>query len=288
MGAGRRVPCPAITGPSGVDIPCFFQGGTTWIRIGGRSTSVHGLSAAMEAAKSEPLQLKESQQLRGCEEARHHTQSRGDKMAVGRMSRPLTGTGLAGVSCVPANDGTEAGPRNASLVPRRDRIGPEGVAHRRQATSGADRQGEWELAQASIGQLKEWHGEGAGQVEEILQAVVSCPYKLRWETVGSPHRLAWFWLLVLEKWFPDKVPEFVKRELEFMLLLEELPSGTTENVLKARAACCSLELGEKGRLLWFKNTLGQGVETFVEASAFARMDPLPESGICKGFATYTA
>ncbi|XP_039598163.1 zinc finger FYVE domain-containing protein 26 isoform X1 [Polypterus senegalus] len=94
------------------------------------------------------------------------------------------------------------------------------------------RQGEWELAQASIGQLKEWHGEGAGQVEEILQAVVSCPYKLRWETVGSPHRLAWFWLLVLEKWFPDKVPEFVKRELEFMLLLEELPSGTTENVLK--------------------------------------------------------
>ncbi|MBN3289425.1 ZFY26 protein, partial [Polypterus senegalus] len=98
------------------------------------------------------------------------------------------------------------------------------------------RQGEWELAQASIGQLKEWHGEGAGQVEEILQAVVSCPYKLRWETVGSPHRLAWFWLLVLEKWFPDKVPEFVKRELEFMLLLEELPSGTTENVLKARAA----------------------------------------------------
>ncbi|KAG2460385.1 GSAP protein, partial [Polypterus senegalus] len=57
-----------------------------------------------------------------------------------RMSRPLTGTGLAGVSCVPANDWMEAGPRNASLVPKRDPIGPEGMDHRRQASSGADGQ----------------------------------------------------------------------------------------------------------------------------------------------------
>ncbi|KAG2462918.1 GTR9 protein, partial [Polypterus senegalus] len=87
--------------------------------------------AAEEASKSEPLQLEESQQLRGCQEARHRTQRRGDKMAAGQMSRPLTGTGLAGVSCVLANDGTEAGPRNGSLVPRRDPIGPKGVSHRR-------------------------------------------------------------------------------------------------------------------------------------------------------------
>lgn len=28
---------------------------------------------------------------------------------------------------------------------------------------------------------------------------------LRWESVGSPHRLAWFWLQVLEKWTEEKV-----------------------------------------------------------------------------------
>lgn len=27
----------------------------------------------------------------------------------------------------------------------------------------------------------------------------------RWETAGSPHRLAWFWLQVLEKHSKDKV-----------------------------------------------------------------------------------
>ncbi|KAG2468904.1 XCT protein, partial [Polypterus senegalus] len=41
------------------------------------------------------------------------------------MSRPLTGTGLAGVSGVPAEDWMEAGPRNANLRPNRDPIGPE-------------------------------------------------------------------------------------------------------------------------------------------------------------------
>ncbi|KAG2467210.1 BATF3 factor, partial [Polypterus senegalus] len=56
------------------------------------------------------------------------------------MSRPLTGTRIGGVSCVPADDWIEAGPRNASLVPNRDPIGPEGVAQRRQASRGADGQ----------------------------------------------------------------------------------------------------------------------------------------------------
>ncbi|XP_066550908.1 zinc finger FYVE domain-containing protein 26 isoform X2 [Amia ocellicauda] len=98
--------------------------------------------------------------------------------------------------------------------------------------SGCLRRGEWELAQACIPQLKEWQGGGAQKVEEILRAIIACPYLLRWETVGSPHRLAWLWLLVLEKWSQEKIPEFVRSEIEFMLLLEELENDVPENVPK--------------------------------------------------------
>lgn len=28
----------------------------------------------------------------------------------------------------------------------------------------------------------------------------------RWDTAGSPHRLAWLWLQVLEKWTKEQVP----------------------------------------------------------------------------------
>ncbi|RXM97625.1 Zinc finger FYVE domain-containing protein 26 [Acipenser ruthenus] len=92
--------------------------------------------------------------------------------------------------------------------------------------------GEWALAQACVPQLREWQGGGAGRVQEILQAIVACPYQLRWDTIGSPHRLAWLWLQVLEKWFQEQIPVFVKSELEFMLLLEELQTEASENVLK--------------------------------------------------------
>ncbi|XP_041095786.1 zinc finger FYVE domain-containing protein 26-like [Polyodon spathula] len=92
--------------------------------------------------------------------------------------------------------------------------------------------GEWALAQACVPQLWEWHGGGTGQVQEILQAIVACPYQLRWDTVGSPHRLAWLWLQVLEKWSQEQIPVFVKSQLEFMLLLEELQTEASENVLK--------------------------------------------------------
>lgn len=27
----------------------------------------------------------------------------------------------------------------------------------------------------------------------------------RWESMGSPHRLAWYWLQVLEKWTEERV-----------------------------------------------------------------------------------
>uniref|UniRef100_A0A672V8Q9 Zinc finger FYVE domain-containing protein 26 n=1 Tax=Strigops habroptila TaxID=2489341 RepID=A0A672V8Q9_STRHB len=56
------------------------------------------------------------------------------------------------------------------------------------------RHGDWELAQACVLQLSQWHGDGPEKVEAILQALVACPMGV------SPWRTAWLWLLVLEKW----------------------------------------------------------------------------------------
>ncbi|XP_069391514.1 zinc finger FYVE domain-containing protein 26 [Paralichthys olivaceus] len=91
--------------------------------------------------------------------------------------------------------------------------------------------GEWELASACVPQLvRSTHSEN---LRDIIKAIVCHPYKLKWKTVGSPHKLAWFWLQVLEKWTEEKVSPNIRRELEFLLLLEELGSeGITETVLK--------------------------------------------------------
>ncbi|KAG2459503.1 ZZEF1 protein, partial [Polypterus senegalus] len=83
-------------------------------------------AAAEEAAQSEPLRLGESPQLRSCQEACHRTQSKGDKMAASWMSRPLTGTGLAGVSWVPANDGGGTKERQSRAEERPDWAGGSG------------------------------------------------------------------------------------------------------------------------------------------------------------------
>ncbi|XP_072425192.1 zinc finger FYVE domain-containing protein 26 isoform X1 [Chiloscyllium punctatum] len=96
------------------------------------------------------------------------------------------------------------------------------------------RQGNWALAQACMPQLKQWQA-GAEQVKEILQAIVVCPYKLRWETISSPHRLAWLWLLELERWWSHdqiSLPSNVRREIEFFLLLEQLQPQISQDVLK--------------------------------------------------------
>ncbi|KAG7510729.1 zinc finger FYVE domain-containing protein 26 [Solea senegalensis] len=91
--------------------------------------------------------------------------------------------------------------------------------------------GEWELASACVPQLV--NSTLSENLQDIIKAIVCHPYKLKWESKGSPHKLAWFWLQVLEKWTEEKVPPSVRRELEFLLLLEELGSeGITETVLK--------------------------------------------------------
>ncbi|XP_048448885.1 zinc finger FYVE domain-containing protein 26-like isoform X1 [Rhincodon typus] len=97
------------------------------------------------------------------------------------------------------------------------------------------RLGNWALAQACMPQLRQWQAGGAGQVKEILQAIIVCPYKLRWETISSPHRLAWLWLLELERWWSHEqisLPPFVRREIEFFLLLEQLQPQISQDVLK--------------------------------------------------------
>ncbi|XP_040916541.1 zinc finger FYVE domain-containing protein 26 isoform X2 [Toxotes jaculatrix] len=91
--------------------------------------------------------------------------------------------------------------------------------------------GEWELASACVPQLV--NSELSENLRDTIKAIVCHPYNLKWESVGSPHKLAWFWLQVLDKWTEEKVSPSIRRELEFLLLLEELGSeGITETVFK--------------------------------------------------------
>ncbi|XP_044023406.1 zinc finger FYVE domain-containing protein 26 isoform X3 [Siniperca chuatsi] len=93
--------------------------------------------------------------------------------------------------------------------------------------------GEWELANACVPQLVNSTGGHSENLRDIIKAIVCHPYALKWESVGSPHKLAWFWLQVLEKWTDEQIPPHIRRELEFLLLLEELGSeGIPETVLK--------------------------------------------------------
>ncbi|NWS37060.1 ZFY26 protein, partial [Probosciger aterrimus] len=97
------------------------------------------------------------------------------------------------------------------------------------------RHGDWELAQACVPQLSQWHGDGPKKVEAILQALVACPMGVRWEQNSSPWRTAWLWLLVLEKWLARNqktVPVVLQRETEFLLFLEDLQKDVSEEVLK--------------------------------------------------------
>ncbi|XP_033371154.1 zinc finger FYVE domain-containing protein 26 isoform X6 [Parus major] len=97
------------------------------------------------------------------------------------------------------------------------------------------RRGHWELAQACVPQLSQWHGDGPGKVEAILRALVACPVGVRRGQNSSPGRSAWLWLLVLEKWLARNqktVPVALQRETEFLLFLEELQKDVSEEVLK--------------------------------------------------------
>lgn len=84
--------------------------------------------------------------------------------------------------------------------------------------------GEWELASACVPQLVNATGGLSENLQDQIKAIVCHPYDLKWQSLGSPHKLAWYWLQVLEKWREEQVSTSVRRELEFLLLLEELGS----------------------------------------------------------------
>ncbi|XP_076978925.1 zinc finger FYVE domain-containing protein 26 [Tamandua tetradactyla] len=97
------------------------------------------------------------------------------------------------------------------------------------------RRGEWELAQACIPQLQEGQGDIPKRVEDILEALVECPNLLRCGQDINPPRLAWVWLLVLEKWLArgkKLFPAVLQRKLEFLLLMEDLQGCIPEDIFK--------------------------------------------------------
>uniref|UniRef100_A0A3P9NXU7 Zinc finger FYVE domain-containing protein 26 n=1 Tax=Poecilia reticulata TaxID=8081 RepID=A0A3P9NXU7_POERE len=65
--------------------------------------------------------------------------------------------------------------------------------------------GEWQLASACVPQLVSSQGELSEKVRKIIRAIICHPYDLKWGSTGSPHKLAWFWLQVLEKRTQDQV-----------------------------------------------------------------------------------
>ncbi|KAE8587814.1 hypothetical protein XENTR_v10022121 [Xenopus tropicalis] len=93
--------------------------------------------------------------------------------------------------------------------------------------------GNWELARACLPQL--YLGAQAGEVQEILTALVAAPHLLSCDENHSPEKLSWFWLSALETWqgWGKKHPTpFLKGKTEFLLLLEELQDDASEPVLK--------------------------------------------------------
>ncbi|XP_001378438.2 zinc finger FYVE domain-containing protein 26 isoform X1 [Monodelphis domestica] len=95
--------------------------------------------------------------------------------------------------------------------------------------------GEWELAQACVPQLHKGQGDIPKKVEKILTALVACPGLMRCGQHDSPQRLAWIWLLMLEKWLEwDKKfpPSTLRRRTEFLLLSEDLQNSVPEDILK--------------------------------------------------------
>ncbi|CAL9686821.1 unnamed protein product [Knipowitschia caucasica] len=91
--------------------------------------------------------------------------------------------------------------------------------------------GEWELASACVPQLVKSTGELSAKPQEIIKSIVCNPYDLKWQPLSSPHKLAWYWLQILEQWSEKTVSLSVRRELEFVLLLEKLVSEGAQTAL---------------------------------------------------------
>uniref|UniRef100_A0A3B3RE68 Zinc finger FYVE domain-containing protein 26 n=1 Tax=Paramormyrops kingsleyae TaxID=1676925 RepID=A0A3B3RE68_9TELE len=124
--------------------------------------------------------------------------------------------------------------------------------------------GDWELAQACVPQLNNTTCTSTQCLQDILKSLVTCPYVL------NPHRLAWLWLKISERWAHEQVqsdsPATVglgylcgKRELQPVLsvcLSQELHQAFrsvqiekkgTMVILSAEAECCLGTLLDRSR-----------------------------------------
>ncbi|XP_054470599.1 zinc finger FYVE domain-containing protein 26 isoform X2 [Anoplopoma fimbria] len=124
--------------------------------------------------------------------------------------------------------------------------------------------GEWELANACVPQLVNSTGGLSENLRDIIKAIVCHPYNLKWESVGSPHKLAWFWLQVLEKWTEEQVPLDVRRELEFLLLLEELGSESIPDTVLKELHQAFLDTQSEKKAAEHSRTTDAAVETCLQ------------------------
>ncbi|XP_073408366.1 zinc finger FYVE domain-containing protein 26 isoform X2 [Dendrobates tinctorius] len=94
------------------------------------------------------------------------------------------------------------------------------------------RTGRWELARACLPQLS--RGPDAGEVEDILRGLVRAPHLLSDDEEHTPQKLAWFWFNALEVWLgkAKQLPEVLRDEAEFLLLLEEFQKEASEESVK--------------------------------------------------------
>uniref|UniRef100_A0A8B9G178 Zinc finger FYVE domain-containing protein 26 n=1 Tax=Amazona collaria TaxID=241587 RepID=A0A8B9G178_9PSIT len=103
------------------------------------------------------------------------------------------------------------------------------------------RHGDWELAQACVPQLSQWHGDGPEKVEAILQALVA--FQNVNENIlglyGNANKLKFYWLMSFLSLtlFQKTVPVVLQRETEFLLFLEELQKDVSEEVVKVTFEC---------------------------------------------------
>uniref|UniRef100_A0A671YI67 Zinc finger FYVE domain-containing protein 26 n=1 Tax=Sparus aurata TaxID=8175 RepID=A0A671YI67_SPAAU len=73
--------------------------------------------------------------------------------------------------------------------------------------------GEWELAGACVPQLVDSTGGLSEKLQHIIKAIVCHPYSL------NPHKLAWFWLQVLEKWRKEQM---INKSIHLHNLLDDI------------------------------------------------------------------
>uniref|UniRef100_A0A5F9C604 Zinc finger FYVE domain-containing protein 26 n=1 Tax=Oryctolagus cuniculus TaxID=9986 RepID=A0A5F9C604_RABIT len=147
------------------------------------------------------------------------------------------------------------------------------------------RRGDWELARACVPQLHEGQGDVPKRVEDILQALVVCPNLLRCGQDINPQRLAWFWLLVLEKWLAQEkklLPVFFRRKLEFLLLSEDLQGDIPENILKElyeTLAQGAVGPGPDGKQRWASQTPRLSCEAVSVLWDLLRQAPQPAQAL---------